>query len=308
MTGLLVACSAAIGTYLLYTSIAFGWRGFGARGVPADDGSGSGSGGGLGGAGWQARMARLRDWMAQAGLAEVRVLDLAAAVAGAGAVGAFVGLALFGVPSAAVALALGGAAWPVAAWRSRRRALRTAAQESWPHIIEEIRLLTSAVGRSVPQALFEAGRRAPLQLRPAFEAAQREWMLSTDFERTTAVLKARLADATADAACETLLVAHEVGGADLDRRLEALARDRVIDVQGRKDAVAKQAGVRFARRFVLLVPCGMALAGMSIGTGRAAYQTAFGQLLVVIGILAVALCWVWAGLLLRLPDEERVFQ
>jgi len=29
---------------------------------------------------------------------------------------------------------------------------------------------------------------------------------------------------------------------------------------------------------------------------------------VVIGILAVALCWVWAGLLLRLPDEERVFQ
>jgi len=295
--GLLVAGTAAAGTYLLYTALAFGWRGLGAprgRGpVPAP---------------LPRRIGRLGDWMAQAGLAEAKVRDLGLAVVGAGLVGGVVGMGLFGALPAAIVMGLGAASWPVAAWRQRRRALRVAAQEAWPHIIEEIRLLTSSVGRSVPQALFEAGRRAPIQLRPAFEAAQREWMLSTDFDRTTSVLKARLADPTADAACETLLVAHEVGGADLDRRLEALARDRVVDVQGRKDAQAKQAGVRFARRFVLLVPCGMAMAGMSIGTGRAAYQTPFGQVLVVVGILAVVLCWGWAGLLLRLPDEERVFQ
>ncbi len=85
---------------------------------------------------------------------------------------------------------------------------------------------------------------------------QREWLLSTDFERTLRVLKANLADPTADAVCETLLVAHEVGGTDLDRRLEALVDDRVQDTQGRKDARAKQAGARFARRFVLIVPAG----------------------------------------------------
>src|SRR5690606_41494892 len=93
----------------------------------------------------------------------------------------------------------------------------------------------------------------------------------------------------------------------LDRRLEALVEDRILDVQGRKDARAKQAGVRFARRFVLLVPCGMALVGMSIGTGRAAYATPWGQSMVVLGIAAVAVCWVWAGRLLALPEEERVF-
>jgi hypothetical protein len=27
----------------------------------------------------------------------------------------------------------------------------------------------------------------------------------------------------------------------------------------------------------------------------------------VAGIAAVAVCWIWAGRLLRLPDEERVF-
>jgi tight adherence protein B len=69
----------------------------------------------------------------------------------------------------------------------------------------------------------------------------------------------------------------------------------------------KQAGVRFARRFVLLVPLGMALVGMSVGNGRAAYATPWGQTMVVIGIASVVACWVLAGRLLRLPEEQRVF-
>ena len=87
----------------------------------------------------------------------------------------------------------------------------------------------------------------------------------------------------------------------------ALAEDRLQDNQGRKDAMAKQAGVRFARRFVLAVPIGMALAGMSVGEGRAAYGSSLGQSLVVAGIAMTAACWIWAGRIMRLPDEQRVF-
>lgn len=179
--------------------------------------------------------------------------------------------------------------------------------DAWPRLLEELRILTSSLGRSIPQALFEVGRRAPDELRPAFLAAQREWLLSTDFGRTLQVLKGQLADPTADTVCETLLVAHEVGGTDLGRRLDALIDDRVQDTQGRKDARAKQAGARFARRFVLIVPAGMALAGMSVGTGRSAYQTSSGQILVVVAIGLVIACWVWAGRIMTLPPEERVF-
>jgi tight adherence protein B len=179
--------------------------------------------------------------------------------------------------------------------------------DAWPRLLEELRILTSALGRSIPQSLFEVGRRAPAELRPAFHAAEREWLLSTDFPRTMRILKAGLADPTADAACETLLVAHEIGGTDLDRRLEALIDDRIQDTQGRKDARAKQAGARFARRFVLIVPAGMAFAGMSVGTGRAAYQTPTGQALVVLAIAIVVACWVWAGRIMVVPEEQRVF-
>ena len=65
--------------------------------------------------------------------------------------------------------------------------------------------------------------------------------------------------------------------------------------------------MRFARWFVLIVPLGMALAGLSIGNGRDAYATGTGQLLVVMALLLIISCWVWAGRIMRLPVEERVF-
>ncbi len=222
-------------------------------------------------------------------------------------IGGLAAYAVFGGLLPALATAAFAATFPLASHRVRRTARRAAAMDAWPRLLEELRLRTASLGRSIPQALFEVGRRAPEELRPAFSAAHREWLLSTDFPRTLQVLKARLADPTADAVCETLLVAHEVGGADLDRRLAALIDDRVQDAQGRKDARAKQAGARFARRFVLIVPAGMALAGMSVGTGRSAYQTPTGQLLVVVAIGLVVGCWVWAGRIMTLPEEQRVF-
>jgi tight adherence protein B len=51
----------------------------------------------------------------------------------------------------------------------------------------------------------------------------------------------------------------------------------------------------------------MALIGMSIGEGRSAYDTPTGQVLVVVAIGLMALCWLWAGRIMRLPEERRVF-
>jgi tight adherence protein B len=223
----------------------------------------------------------------------------------AGAIGGFV---LFGTVIPAVMAGFFAASFPISWYRARRRERMARAAEAWPRMLEELRLKAGSLGRSVPQALFEVGRGAPLEWRPAFSAAEREWLLTTDFGRTTALLKDRLADPTVDVVCETLAVAHEVGGGELDARLADLIEDRILQLQGRRDAESRQAGVRFARRFVLVVPLGMALAGLTIGTGRNAYETAGGQLAVVAGLAAVALCWAWSGRLMRLPAEPRVFR
>jgi tight adherence protein B len=246
-------------------------------------------------------------WKTQAGLDAIRSRDLGVVIAVFFAVGAGLAVVFFGALLPAVVVGCFATTVPVAVARQRRRTRREIAHDMWPQLIEEIRMLTNSLGRSLPQALFEAGRNAPIELQPAFGAAQREWLISTDFPRTISALKGQLADATADAVCETLLIGHELGGSDVDRRLADLAEDRREDLRYRRDARAQQAGVRFARRFVLIVPLGMAVAGASVGNGRQAYAAPSGQLAVVVALAMVAACWLWAGRLMRLPDEDRVF-
>ncbi len=290
---LAVALAGAYGVFLLYTAIAFRWQGlgFGSSRLRSNP--------------------RLRataaQWLAQAGLEGVGPGEFLTVMAVLFVVGTGLTFAVLGAALPAVAVGAFAATYPAASYRARRRQRRARAAESWPRMIEEIALLAGSLGRSVPQALFEVGRGSPEEMRPAFAAAHRQWLISTDFERSVAVLKAGLADATADAACETLLVAHDVGGTDVQRRLTALVEDRVADLQGRKDARARQAGARFARRFVLFVPVGMALVGLSIAGGHDAYRSAEGQLAAVAAIGMVIACWLWSGRIMRLPEEERVF-
>lgn len=294
MTRVALALVAGGGVYLLYTALVFGWSGLGPTG------------------GQGPRRTSLTDrmdtWLVEAGLEDVNRREFTAVVVMLFVLGALLAFAVFG--GVLPALVIGGfaASFPVASYRMRRKTRRARAQEAWPRMIEEIRILTTSLGRSIPQALFEVGARGPAELHGAFDAAHREWLISTDFSRTVAVLKERLADPTADVTCETLLIAHELGGTDIGPRLLALAEDRLQDTQGRKDARARQAGARFARWFVLGVPGGMAMAGMSIGTGRSSYQSATGQVLVLTAVAMVIGCWVWAGRVMALPDEQRVFE
>ncbi len=281
-----------LGVFYLYSTYVLGWTSL----TPSPHGP----------AGLKRRSA-LGDWLIQAGLEDVNVAQFIAVTFVLFFAGAALAFAVFGGLIPAVILGTFVASTPVTAYRVRRQRRRDRAHEAWPHLIEEIRVMTGSAGRSVPQALFDVGQRAPEEMRSAFDAAHREWLLTTNFERTLEVLKARLADPTADITCETLLIAHQLGGADLDARLGALAQDRTTDTQGRKDAVARQAGARFARWFTIVVPIGMALVGMSIGDGRSAFSTFYGQVLVVVALGIMIGCWAWASRIMRLPVERRVF-
>jgi tight adherence protein B len=234
--------------------------------------------------------------------------ELVSWVAAAVALGVAGGWLLFEAVVPAVGVGAFVGSFPVLARRRRAAEQREAAAEAWPRILEEIRMRTGSLGRSVPQALFEAGRSAPAVWMPAFRAAEREWLLTTDLDRTFDLLCQRLDDPTADVVCELLLTAQEVGGTDLDARLAELIEDRVVEVEGRRDARSRMAGVRFARRFVLLVPAGMAMVGISVGTGRHAYSTPGGQIAVMAGIASVAACWWWSSRLMRVPTPARPFR
>lgn len=290
VTVLILSLLAGYGTHLVYSAAVYGWSG--AQPGPRAP---------------RLKHDRIGGLMSSLGLGDLGPRTLLAAMFVLGLLGFAFGTLLFGGVAPALIIGLFAATAPVGVARVRHERLIAHAHRSWPAIIEEIRLLTGTLGRSIPQATFEVGARAPEGLRPAFADAHREWLISTDFGRSLDVLKSRLAHNTADIVAETLLTAHELGGGEVGNRLAALAQDRMIDQQHRRDAVARQAGVRFARWFTLIVPIGMAMTGLTIGNGREAYATPLGQLLVALALLMVIGCWIWAGVIMRMPTEERVF-
>ncbi len=289
---LVLALCASYGVHLIYSAVAFGWRGM--------------RPGKTGGAGSTTK-GFVQLWSARMGLEQAPMRQLGLASLGAASLGALGIFVVFGGPLAPMLAAPVAGYVPFGTWRARRRRGKQAALEAWPRMLDELRLLAGSLGWSIPQALFEVGRNGPRELRPSFAQAEREWLVSTDFAKTIDTLKALLADASADAALETLLIAQEVGGGGLNARLQALVTERNRDLQTRRDAQAKQAGVRFARRFVLVVPLAMAGAGMSIGTGRSGYATTAGQWAIAVAAMALMACWWWATRLLRLPEPQRVF-
>lgn len=290
MIPLLLAIVAGYGVHLSYSAWAFGWRGP-QPGPPTPT----------------VERDRAGEITSSLGLGSLDLRTLVAAMLVLTLVGFTFGLLLFGAPLPSLVIALFASTAPIGMARLRHQRMTEQAHQAWPAIIEEIRLLTGTLGRSIPQATFEVGLRSHDGLQPAFAAAHREWLISTDFGRSLEVLKRHLGHNTADIVAETLLTAHELGGGEVGNRLQSLAQDRMTDQQHRRDASARQAGVRFARWFTLIVPVGMALAGLSIGDGKEAYGTGLGQIIVAIALLMVVGCWAWAGRIMRLPTEERVF-
>lgn len=286
MSALLAATAAAVGVYLMLPATRRGGPSLRDRG--------------------RALAADARIHMDRAGLEAVTPTQFVVVSVAAGCAAAFLTAAMFGVGLPAFGVGLVACCAPTVVGRRRRAARVRAARSAWPRMVEELRVLVGAAGRSIPQALIDVGLAGPEELRPAFRAAQREWALSADFERVGSILKRHLNDPTADMVIETLLVANDVGG-DVDQRLQALAEDRRRDLQGRREATAKQAGARLARWFVIVVPGGMAVAGLSVGEGRAAYASGRGQMLVCAGLALMAMCWVWASRIMVLPEQRRVF-
>jgi tight adherence protein B len=289
---LLIGVIGALGVFYLFTA-AIGWKGVGI--APLD----------------VAKQSKERKtfttWMTQSGIVDVTPAEFIVAGVATASLAGLLTFVLFGAELPAMAVALFGATAPTAAYRKRRLKLRSQAREAWPRLIEELRVQTSSIGRSVPIALLDVGAKSPTApMRAAFEEANRQWLLTTDFSRTVQVLKDRLADPSADAVCETLLVAHDLGGSDLDKRLRSLIDDRTADLEERRDAISRQSGVRFARWFTLVVPIGMSFVGMTIGNGRDSYRTASGQLSLLVAVACTSACWMWASRIMVLPEPQRV--
>jgi tight adherence protein B len=245
--------------------------------------------------------------LAEAGLTGINAAQLLALQVGLGLLVLVVVLLTTGTVTVSLVFGLFGFALPYA--QVRRLAARRKAdlREVWPEVVDN---LASAVraGMSLPEALSALSTRGPEVLRRPFARFAAEYRSTGRFSACLDRLKDDLADPVGDRIVETLRVAREVGGTDLGRVLRTLATFLREDARARAELETRQGWVVSAARLAVAVPWVVLLLLATQSTTLAAYDSALGTAILVIG---GAVCLVAYRLMLRigrLPEDVRVLQ
>jgi tight adherence protein B len=121
------------------------------------------------------------------------------------------------------------------------------------------------------------------------------------------VVKDRLADPTADRILETLRMAREVGGTELPVVLRNLSASLRQDLALRAEIEARQSWLMNAAKLGVSAPWVILLIVGSRPEAAAAYNSAAGGLLILVGLGLSILAYRLMLRIGRLPEERRWF-
>jgi len=253
------------------------------------------------------RIDRLREELAQAGLAAITPAQLIALQILAAFLVGLIGVALTRSLSVSVIFALFASAVPrllVSRLRHRRQAdLR----ELWPEVVDN---LTSGVraGLSLPEALSAIGIRGPEQLREPFRQFGTDYRTTGRFNESLDRLKTGLADPVGDRVCESMRVAREVGGTDLGRLLTTLSGFLRDDARTRAELMARQSWSVNAARMAVCAPWLVLVLLATQQETLNAYDTPTRTFILLIGAVASLAAYRLMLRIGRLPEDKRVLR
>jgi tight adherence protein B len=252
-------------------------------------------------------LAPVRARLRQAGLGRVTPLTFIVVSLVLGVVGGAVVFALVPVTSLAVAAGVVAVVVPSALVTVRARARRRATRVVWPDVVDH---LVSAVrsGLALPDSVVTLARAGPAVTRPAFAEFETEYRATGNFGLCIGQLKDRLADPVADRILETLRMSREVGGSELTTVLRNLAAYLRQEAAIRSEVEARQSWVMNAARLGVAAPWIVLLLLASRPEAAAAYNTAAGAALVVIGLAVSVVAYRIMVAVGRIPDERRWFR
>lgn len=248
----------------------------------------------------------IRDRLAGAGLDEVPLVALVVAALLLGIVCAGIVLAITPIVALAVVAGCLGAVTPflVVSWRARRR--RRARAAVWPDVVDH---LVSGVrsGLALPDAVGALATTGPVATRAAFAAFDADFRATGSFAYAVDRLKARLADPIADRLLESLRMARDVGGTEVVHVLRDLATYLRGDQALRGELEARQSWVVNAARLGVAAPWVVLLILSARPEAAAAYNSAGGVAIIVVGALVTIVAYRIMVRLGRLPEESRWF-
>ncbi|QNK80580.1 type II secretion system F family protein [Nakamurella sp. PAMC28650] len=254
-----------------------------------------------------ARLNRMREELAQAGLTGITPHELIGLQVLSAVLVALVGLILTRSLSVSVIFAVFASAVPRLLVTRLRHRRQSDLRELWPEVVDN---LTSGVraGLSLPEALSAIGIRGPEPLREPFRHFGTDYRTTGRFNESLDRLKVALADPVGDRVCESMRVAREVGGTDLGRLLTTLSSFLRDDARTRSELIARQSWSVNAARMAVCAPWLVLVLLATQQETLTAYDTPTGTLILVIGAVLSLIAYRLMIRIGRLPEDKRVLR
>lgn len=249
---------------------------------------------------------RTRDRMAQAGLSHVPTFAIVIASGVLGVLGAGIALLATGVVALVPVAFMAGCALPILGigWRARQQ--RRARSAVWPEVIDHL-VAGVRSGLAIPEALAGIASNCPESVRREFEAFAADYRATGSFNYSLDRLKDALADPVADRLLETLRMGRDVGGSEIGTVLRQLGSYLRAEQATRGELIARQSWIVYAARLGLIAPWLVLIALSFRPEAAAAYNTAGGLIIILLGGAVTFVAYRVMLSIGRLPEEGRFF-
>ncbi|MEN9740342.1 MAG: hypothetical protein RLZ72_608 [Actinomycetota bacterium] len=246
----------------------------------------------------------LRRWLDECGLHRISVGTIAVALAVLAVTVAAIVSVLVPIPVLAPLAGVAGLAIPIATLDAARTRRRVLAESRWPDVIDAIRM---AIRSGVPlhEALESVVAQVPTDWRVAWNDATSSLARGASVANALMRLRATLAEPIADRVCESIIIATEMGGTELPRVLEELARSTREEIRIRREATSRQSWVRHAARLGAAAPWLVVVLLGSRPENRTAFTSAAGVSLLVACAGATVVAYIVMTAMGRLPEARR---
>ncbi len=177
---------------------------------------------------------------------------------------------------------------------------------AWPEVLDLI-IASLQSGASITESLAQLGRIGPSVIRADFQKFSETISMGDNFESALGKLKETFADPISDQLFESLYFAAKFGSKNTIKILRELSEYVSSDLALRAEINTRFGWVRNSANLAAFAPWTLLLILRTQENARVAYEQSFGQVIMIVGVIATLLAYLWMNKIARLPKPKRLF-
>lgn len=178
--------------------------------------------------------------------------------------------------------------------------------QAWPEVLD---LLISSLqsGASISESLSNLATVGPQSIRKEFDKFSKSLNGGEKFELAINDLKEEFADPITDQLFETLYFATKFGSKNTIKVLREISEYASADLALRAEINTRFGWIKNSANLAALAPWLLFIILRSQENARIAYLQPTGQLLMIFGVIATLLAYLWMSRIAKLPKAKRLF-